>query len=181
VTIIDYASPRPRSKLRLPSRSRIVCQYEPGRLTVVEELKADGGAIAGVVFAALLLGYFGTFSFLADGWRGFLVDLIFMAPYAGLILLVIDRTWRKTVLSVTARELRLMSGSSIHRKNYRWDATNVLDVANWGTANPPNDTPLSEVRIQISDGEDIRLFTDHRSSEIDELAIAIRGALAGEA
>jgi hypothetical protein len=44
--IIDYASPVPRSRMRLPARSEIRWAREPGRLVITQVLGVREGAIA---------------------------------------------------------------------------------------------------------------------------------------
>jgi hypothetical protein len=180
VTIIDYASPRPRSKLRLPSLSRIVCQVEEDRLIVVEKLEARGVAIGGICFALFMLGYLGVFViYTSDKMTRPLVGLFWLIE-AVLMVLVIHETWRKTVLNVTATDMRLAFTSPVYRKEYRWEVGAVVTVVGTVTANAGTADPLAELRIQIVDGQDVRLFTDHYVVQIDDLTKAVRRVLWGE-
>jgi hypothetical protein len=97
------------------------------------------------------------------------------------MLLVIHQTWRRTLLTVTAAELRLEFTSPFYRKEYRWEAGNVADVVGVVTANAQSVDPLAELRIQISSGQDLHLFTDHRAGQIDDLVTAVNRVRAGEA
>jgi flagellar basal body L-ring protein FlgH len=49
------------------------------------------------------------------------------------------------------------------------------------TANAQSVDPLAELRIQISSGQDLHLFTDHRAGQIDDLVTAVNRVRAGEA
>ncbi len=181
MTIIDYASPRPRSKLRLPSRSRIVCQVDAGQLIVQEWLEARGGAIGAIGFAVLMLIYLGAIAMLCRDWSVSFVMGFFWLAEATVMLLVIHQTWRRTLLTVTPAQLLLKFTSPLYRKLHNWEASDVVEVIGVLTANAQSEDPLGELRIQISNGQDIRLFTDHRTAQIDELAVAVRQALVGEA
>jgi hypothetical protein len=180
VTIIDYASPRPRSKLRLPSLSRIVCQVEPDRLTVMERLEARGGAIEGICFAIFMLFYLGAIIPESRDWSVAVVVGMFWLAEATVMMLVIHQTWRKTLLTAEPAELRLKFTSPLYRKEYRWPAREIVDLKSVVTANAQSVDPLAELRIQISNGQDLRLFTDHRVGQIDDLAVALGRALRGE-
>src|SRR6186997_1492171 len=55
--ILDYASPRPRAKVRLPARSVLDLQYDrsAGEARVVETLTGKGEAIAALGFAGFVM------------------------------------------------------------------------------------------------------------------------------
>jgi hypothetical protein len=181
VTIIDYSSPRPRSNLRLPSMSRIVCQVDAGQFIVQEWLEARERAIAAVCFAVLMLAYLGAVAVFSRDWSVSFVMVFFWLVEAAVMLLVIHQTWRRTLLTVTSAQLLLKFTSPLYRKSHNWEASDVVEVISVLTANAQSEDPLGELRIQISNGQDIRLFTDHRTAQIDELAVAVRQALSGEA
>jgi len=181
VTILDYSSPRPRSKLRLPSLSRIVCQIEPGQLVVQEWLQARGSAFAGICFALFILAYLGTIAVYSHDRPVAAVLMFFWLTEALVMLLVIHQTWRRTLLTVTAAELRLEFTSPFYRKEYRWEAGNVADVVGVVTANAQTFEQLAELRIQISSGQDVHLFTDHPAGQIDDLVTAVNRVRVGEA
>jgi hypothetical protein len=177
VTILDYSSPRPRSKLRLPSLSRIVCQIEPNQLVVQEWLQARGSALGGICFALFILAYLGAIAVYSRDRSIAAILMMFWLAEALVMLLLIHQTWRRTLLTVTAAELRLEFTSPFYRKEYRWDASNVADVVAVVTANAQTFEQLAELRIQISNGQDARLFTDHPAGQIDDLVAAITEAL----
>ena len=180
MTILDYSSPRPRSKLRLPSLSRIVCQIEADQLVVQEWLQARGSAFAGICFALFILAYLGTIAVYSRDRPVAAVLMFFWLTEALVMLLVIHQTWRRTLLTVTAAELRLEFTSPFYRKEYRWEAGNVADVVGVVTANAQTFEQLAELRIQISSGLDVRLFTDPPAGQIDDLVTAVNRVRAGE-
>src|SRR3954468_13625770 len=65
--ILDYASPRPRRKLRLPAKSVLDVRVDPDGLgiTIVERLAGIPEAVAGILFAVFVLLVVGLTSFLS--------------------------------------------------------------------------------------------------------------------
>src|ERR1700733_68631 len=100
--ILDYASPRKRVRLRLPAKSRIRCQISTGRLTIIESLDGQGGAIGAIVFAVFMLIYMGL---LIAFVRGAAPMAILWILEAVVLVMVVHQTWRKTLLTVTAEEV----------------------------------------------------------------------------
>src|SRR4051812_36519205 len=104
--IIDYASPASRSSLRLPARSEIRWSYEPGgALRIVQVLTGREGAFIALLFAAFTLVVMATaaYSMLPKWHRNvgpIAVIFLLMAAEASIGMLVVNSTWRKTVLLV---------------------------------------------------------------------------------
>src|SRR3954453_4831006 len=53
--ILDYASPRPHGKVRLPARSVLEVRSDADSVEVVERLAGKFGAIAAVLFSGMTL------------------------------------------------------------------------------------------------------------------------------
>jgi hypothetical protein len=172
--ILDYASPRKRVKLRLPTRSRIRCDLESNQLTIIETLEGRGGAIGAIIYAIFMLIYLG---YVTVTVRGAGLVGIFWLIEATLLVMVIHQTWRKTMLTVTDTVVCLKFTSPIMRKMYQWPAVQVRDVLAVVTANTNSGNPLAELRISLESGQELHLFSDHRAGEIDDLVVGIREAL----
>jgi hypothetical protein len=177
--ILDYASPRKRGRLRLPSRSVLdVVRDEPGRVLVIEKLKGKGEAIGAIAFALFMLAYMGALMWAERKHGAQWVLGPFWIIEATLIVLVVHQTWRKTMFEVNVDQVRLRFRSPIWRQAHAWRASDVIDVASVVTGDSRRSRrPVAELRIRSVDGGELRLFTDHPQGEIDELASAIRDVL----
>ena len=113
--ILDYASPAPRGRMRLPVRSEIRITAD-GDSTTIRETLQGRAAIAAIVFAVfvliVLLGAIA--SQLTDWhkqWQTLPILPAFLAALwlteATLGVFVLDQTYRKTVIRVCDSELTL--------------------------------------------------------------------------
>jgi hypothetical protein len=181
--ILDYASPRKRGRLRLPSRSVLdVVRDEPGRVLVIEKLKGKGEAIGAIAFALFMLVYMAALMWAQWKYGAQWVLGPFWIIEAILIVLVVHQTWRKTTFSATGDQIRLNFRSPIWRRAFAWRASDVIDVASVVTGDSRRSRrAVAELRVRFVDGRELRLFTDHPQGEIDELAAAIRDVLLQDA
>jgi hypothetical protein len=177
--ILDYASPRKRVRLRMPAKSRIDVICEPGQVDVIETLKGKGQAIGGIVFACFVLLVMLKLILTERHGTVWVLGPFWFAE-AGVLVLVIHQTWRKTLLSVTAERVQLKFTSPLTSKSYEWPAIDVADVQAVVTANPNSFNPLAELRMRMASGGEVHLFTDHPAREIQELAVAIDRVLEPE-
>ena len=193
--ILDYASPRPRSKLRLPARSQLdVDLRSAGTLVVTERLVAKRGAIGAIAFAlvtmVLLVGVTTTSRLprgrdLAMGLAGARHEaLVLLAIFAVLaigivvMLRVIHETWRRTELRADGVDLVVRFASPFGGKQHAWPARAVESVQAVAGA-PPHVDHLAELRIHVAGGQLVHLFTDHPRVGIENLATEVGRALAG--
>ena len=170
--ILDYASPRKRGRLRLPAVSRLAVAFEGDRVTVEESLAGQtGAAAAALVFglittaaaasAAVACGYDFRHHHWFHDWQPALVPALLAAAEFGLMVAVVQQTWRRTVLTAEYDDLRLAFLSPLHRRRYRWTGNDIADVVVVNVANADTGMPLGEVLITRVGGGDVRLFTDH--------------------
>ena len=189
--ILDYASPRQRGKLRLPSQSVLEVRQDEAGVTVTETLSGRGGAVGAIVFAVmtlLMLGGTGVAqlrqsrSFEADGVTVAFIAIVWLSELA-VLLVVINNTWRRTVLSVGAGSFALHFLAPFSRREYAWPLERMEDVRvvrtsessplrTWGAP-----APLGELLLLPVGERAVALFTDHREGELHGIAQALRAAL----
>lgn len=168
-TILDYASPGLKKKLRLPSRSILTFYYRERELAVVESVQAKASAIVGLAFAGFVLlwlgvgiltvpkvtGVFGTF------W---LIEFV-------LLLLVVHDTWRTTTLTVNGEGVDLRFASPFRRKQYRWAATDFRHAAAYAT-DLSRHPAIGVLNLSLG-ASAVRLFDGHEYDQLAQLAAGI--------
>src|SRR3954466_11257351 len=137
--ILDYASPRPRRKLRLPAKSVLDVRVDPDGLgiTIVERLAGVPQAVVGIVFAVFVLLVVGFTAFLSlrTQWvkhhgidpPGVILAVLWVVELT-LLFLVIDRTWRRTILTARDRRLILRFIGPFNTREHRWPFEEVADL-----------------------------------------------------
>ncbi len=209
--ILDYASPRPRGKVRLPSQSTLEVREDADSVTVVERLSGKAGAILAIVFAAAMFALL-TATFLGNAlpnqrWQRSIEDAVevglrsgalFVVPVllAGLVvmLLVVNNTWRRTVLLANADGLLLrffapLTPTRVHAwpadrvEAVRVESTDVPAAAAGaaGAAINVAAASLAELQIHPVGGSVAHLFTDHEHWRLAPLADSIARALGRDA
>ena len=178
--IIDYASPASRTSLRLPARSEIRWQYEPdGALRVVQVLAGRDGAFVALLFAGF------TFVTLALAGHGMLekwhrniiplgLVLLVMAAEAWVGALVVNSTWRKTILTVTVESLLLeMTAPFATGQRYRIAGEQFAGV--FVVDRPPlaGEAIVPELEIRLWSMPSLQLFAGHPRDTLMRLAAAI--------
>jgi hypothetical protein len=137
--ILDYASPRPRGKVRLPARSVLHLQRDParGETRVIEALEGKAQATAALIFAAfvLIVMIATMYPELAKMFRERAPNplVVILGPLwiveAGLMVAVINNTWRKTVLIARGDAgLSLAFSSLFRRMAYQWPAHRIGQI-----------------------------------------------------
>ncbi len=186
--ILDYASPRKRGRLRLPAVSRLTVAVADGRVTVEESLAGRAGVAAAALLFGLITTCAAAMAAMASGydfrhhhwfhdWPVAFVPGGLAAAEVGLMVAVVQQTWRRTILTAEYDELRLAFLSPLHRRRYRWTGNDVADVLIVHTANTDTGLPLGEVLITRVAGGDVRLFTDHPARRLGGLARAVHDML----
>jgi hypothetical protein len=175
--ILDYASPRPASKLRLPARSVLHCEQSVGALTLVETLEVKGDAIGAILFAIFVLGILSCLIAPEIGTlirlRRFslpgpilVLGLLWVAEFAT-VLIVIDQTWRQTVLDASSEGLCLVRTSPFRTRRMLWHPDQVVELRVVHTALTRSLQALGQLQIFLSTGQTVHLFTDHPKQELD--------------
>jgi hypothetical protein len=180
--ILDYASPRPRGRVRLPARSTLDVRTDPDSVEVIERLDGHGEAIGGILFAAMTLILMTVViqpELRYAMRRGPTLPLTLAAAciVGGVVVtaMVINNTWRRTVLSANADGVRLrffapLSGS----RRYAWEADRIEGVG--VVTNDPNiaaaemelsrSRVLAELQIHPVAGAIAHLFSDHEAFQL---------------
>jgi hypothetical protein len=170
--ILDYASPRPQGRYRLPSVSRLDMQRDREGLVVVETLRGKGRAIVAMAIGMMTLFTlpFSVAMTVPSGaalWRDLQnpdargPTLFWTAFMAGLWLadavvltLVFNNTWRKTILEARDGMLSLTFQSPLAKKAHRWPFEQILELG--------------------VDRTLIHLFADHKEAELEPIAAGLK-------
>ena len=189
--ILDYASPRPRRRLRLPARSVIDVRVDPdGRgVTIREQLAGIPEAIAGMMFALFVLLVVGAVAYtsLRAEWMkhhdvhplGAVLAIFWLAELL-LLGIVIDRTWRRTTLDARDGRVILRFKGLFGSREHRWPFEEVADLDSVATQEAVGVYALAELRFRATDDVPVHLFTDHRADEIARIQSILSRILAGE-
>lgn len=175
--ILDYASPRPRRRLRLPAKSVLDVRVDPDGLgvTIVEKLAGVPEAVAGMIFAVFVLVVAGATASinLRIAWvKHHLIDpfgvmlAVFWALELTLLILVIDRTWRRTILEARDGRLTLRFSGLFGTREHRWPFDHVGEIAVAPTQEAIGAYALAELRFRATDDVTVHLYTDHRADEV---------------
>jgi hypothetical protein len=186
--VLDYASPRPRGKIRLPSRSRIEARQERNEVVVLEWLEAKGRALFAIGLATItLLILPATLLVEIWSWRRSLHagDLIFEIGAVGVVwsieivvlLMVINNTWRRTILEGRRDGLLLMFSSPFAQRRYEWGASEIEDLRLVTTTKPTDRNVLGELQVHVAAQPVATLFTDHAMAELTPIVSALRQAI----
>ena len=99
----------------------------------------------------------------------------------GLVPLVIQQSWRETVLRVGDGQMRLMMGGPLARRRWSWRLEQVLAVRVIATQVREDDGApvLGEVEILAEGSPPLRLFTDHREGMLNGMVVEIERAVRG--
>jgi hypothetical protein len=196
--ILDYASPRPQGRVRLPSRSRLDVVRDRDEVTITETLSGKGSAIGGIAVAAFTLLQL-LFGMYREAWGkdGLLTrqhpsllepEGIWLLVMAGLwvtelvvMLIVINNTWRRTVVQARDGTLSVEFTAPFGRRRHAWPFDQVLELHVDRSLVPGFTTPKVELVWRVWGGQHVRLFTDHPEPELDAIAAALRQAMAMEA
>jgi hypothetical protein len=179
--IIDYASPASRSSLRLPARSEIRWDFEPGGLRVVQKLAGREralGAVALAGFTFLLLAATTYTLTQSKRWERNIPQILFVGTLmaAELVVgaLVINNTWRKTVLVVAADEMTLAFSSPFSRgQQFRFPGEQVAAVSVVDREPLEGEAVVAELELRMWSIPPVHLFAGHPHPTLMHLAKAI--------
>src|SRR5947207_681184 len=171
-SILDYAGPASRGKLRLPARSDLKVVYLPEGIRVTETLAGRQGAFFALLFGlvTLVMVIGALYSLTFKHWEQKVVEISVSAAVAiaelMTMLLVIDNTWRTTRLGVTPTGIALRMFSPLRgTRAYRWPAEKLRRVSVARIVEP--DAPLLfQLELTLWDEPGVHLFTGHDMPEL---------------
>jgi hypothetical protein len=181
-TILDYASPRKRQRFRLPARSTLDIHCDRDEIVITETLQGRDSAAGAILFFIFAFSCMAGVLTIDSGFRKtdpFILGFLACLAISGFVvlLMVVQQTWRKTLLTVRYNEMLLAFTSVFYRKFHRWAGDDIADVLLVETANTETRHVLAELLITRCVGGDIHLFTDHLATELKPLAQALPAML----
>lgn len=177
--IIDYASPASRSSLRLPARSEIRWDNDPGRLRITQMLAGRGMAIFALALAAFTFFVMSlSIHGMLNKWQRHVVEIgimgLFMTAEVVIGTLVIRNTWRKTILTVTPQEMTLeFTGPLSARERFQFRSEQVAGVSVVDREAGQGEAVVPELEIRMWSIPAVRLFTGHPHATLMTIAGAI--------
>jgi hypothetical protein len=181
--ILDYASPRKRSRFRLASKSLLDCRWVGEDLVVREWLAGQSQAKLAIAVTGVMLAISGWI--VASEWHRSAVGmsviiLTIIMLGVGLVPAVIQQSWRETVLRVGDGAMRLTMGGPLARRRWSWRLEQVQAVRVIATQLQDDGAPvLGEVEILAEGSPPLRLFTDHREGMLNGMVVEIERAVRG--
>ena len=181
--ILDYAGPISRSALRLSATSDLRVTFQPRELIVRETLAGRRGAVGALVFAALvMIIMIRVEKDMSRRWRRHVQEMLLiggtMAAEGVVAALVVNQTWRRTVLTVTPAEVTLLFAAPFATsRRYHWAAEQVARVEVVDSVAGPdrqNGPIVPELELTMCSGPPVRLFTGHPRPQLVHLAASIR-------
>jgi hypothetical protein len=182
--ILDYASPRKRSAMRMAARSRLEWAWDDdgGGLLVCERLENQAQAVVALVGS--LIPVLTMWPAALSGPVRFSPGLLFVpalvtAFWVTVALQVVQQSWGRTELRVGDGVVRLRTGGPLARRQYQWEFAQVYEVRVVPLGGQWDAWPLGEIEILAEGSTVVRLFTDHPENRLTAIAAAIRGTLEG--
>jgi hypothetical protein len=181
-TIIDYASPRKRTALRMAARSTLEWRWVGHGLLVRERLADQAQALVTIVASALPVG--AVFPAALSGVRfspGVLIlPAVIFSVWLVVVLMVVQQSWGRTELTLVDGRVRLYTGGPLSHRTYAWGFDEVHAVRVVPLGGQWDAWPLGEIEILAAGSTLVRLFTDHPERRLVEVGTAIELALRGE-
>jgi hypothetical protein len=181
--ILDYASPRKRSALRMAAQSELDWAWVGGELFVRERLANQVQAVLAIVLSGftVMTVWPAALSGPVRFSPGVLVlPMLVTAPWVAVVLMVVQQSWGRTELRVGDGEVRLYTGGPLAHRRYAWRFEQVHAVRVVALGGQWDAWPLGEIEILAEGSVIVRLFTDHLESRLTQVAAAIDAALKGE-
>jgi len=179
--ILDYASPRKRVRFRLPATSSLLLRGDADEVVITEKLIGDHGAIPALLFAGFVLIATSVLLSPIFNDRVYANEVVFWIVQAVVQILVmvmlIQQTWRMTVLTIHYEQLRLAFTSPLRNRQYQFSGEQIAEMRITETANLETPAALGELILVRTNGGEIHLFTDHNSRELGGLLGAIEAML----
>ena len=179
--ILDYASPRKRVRFRLPAKSSLLVVGDPDWVVITEKLAGDQGAIPALCFAGFVLLFTLGCVLPINGQKVFRSEIVFWFIQATaqivVMILLIQQTWRQTILTIHYNQQLLRFRSPLRNRRYEFAGDQIAEMRISETANQQTRSSLGELIIVRTSGGEIRLFTDHRTEELIDLLGSIEPML----
>jgi hypothetical protein len=166
--------------VRLPASSFLSLSNDNGKHSIVETLAGQSSAIAALAFAGFVLLVVASVEVsMAEKWHRNLEAMLLLAAMmaAEVIVgaMVINNTWRKTVLEVTPEELTItFSAPFTGRTRFEYRSEAVAEVSVIDAEIVPGAPTVPEMEIRMWNSPAVRLFPGHRHSELQHLVKMIR-------
>jgi hypothetical protein len=109
-----------------------------------------------------------------------IIILAIIATGIALVPLVIQQSWRETLLRLQDGTMHLTMGGPLTRRRFAWRFDQVQAVRLIATQVEEESPLLAEIEILADGSPPIRLFTDHSQSLLERIAGEIQRALSGE-
>src|SRR5262249_44902421 len=93
------------------------------------------------------------------------------------MLLVIQQTWRRTILDASGEGLCLVFTSPFRTQRFQWPADAVVEIRVPPMGMTKARETLGQVEIFLTSGQTLHLFTDHAKQELDWYASQIADTL----
>lgn len=181
--VLDYASPRPRGRLRLPSRSLIRWELNPddNSTTIVETLAGKQSAIGPLIFGALTLLMITGGSINEalqmrrhpDDTPWFVICATIALVELVVMALVIDQTWAKTIIRASREGLLFHTRSPFRRREFSWREDEIVSVQFESTQDQRDAAPLGKIRIVTTRPPSLTIFADHLHRDLAHVAAVI--------
>jgi len=189
--VLDYASPRTRGRIRLPSQSHLELRPDRDGVVVHEWLAAKGSAVAAIILCggALVLmavvytseeGVHWKRNFTSDPLPAAVAALLVLGVIVGgfiVLLMVVNNTWRRTMLEARRDGILLTFWSPFATRRLEWNADEIEDIRLEATTGPRDRNHLAELEIHLAAKPLVKLFTDHTVADLTRIAAALRNAL----
>lgn len=189
--ILDYSSPRPHGRIRLPSRSRIELLPDADGVIVHEWLAAKGQALIAMGFSAasfVILIFVYVSSELGRAQGRFRMDLgsivffgvvVVLVTIGGIVVMamVINNTWQHTFLEARRDSVILRFRAPFGAERFEWNASEVEAIRLESTTTAADRNHLGEIELHIAARPLVKLFTDHPYRDLETIERALRQAL----
>jgi hypothetical protein len=180
--ILDYASPRKRSKFRLASASLLRWRWEDPGLVVREWLDGQTQARRAIIATLIMLAIAGFNAW--DDWKNTPIGmLIFLLAVIGmglaLVPVIVQKNWRETVLTIGWGTISLKMGGPLASRSFSWRFEEVEAFRVIALQMQEGAPVLGELEILAQGTPPIRLFTDHEERRLANVAAEIERAMKG--
>ena len=182
--ILDYASPRKRSKFRLASASLLRWRWEDAGLVVREWLDGQSQAKVAIIATLIMLAIagFNTWFFHERTPTGMLILMgTLIALGLALVPVIIQQSWRETVLTIGWGTIGLRMGGPLARQSFSWRFEEVEAIRVIALQTQEGAPVLGELEILAQGTPPIRLFTDHEERRLANMAGEVERAIKGQA
>jgi hypothetical protein len=105
-----------------------------------------------------------------------IVTLVWVGEIA-VLLMVVNNTWRRTLLEGRRDGLILSFASPFSQRRYEWGASDIEDLRLETTTKASDRNVLGELQIHVAAQPVAKLFTDHELAGLTPIVNALRRAI----